>query len=67
MCCDKCKFYRWHFEWCVKWNCETDGRAVRNCFEKADTPIRNFMVTGATKYIYTSEENIRTSYLRYSA
>lgn len=58
MNCDGCKHYRWYFEWCAKWNCETDSRAVHNCFEEDDTPIRNDMVSGATKKIYTKLEEI---------
>ena len=33
MNCDKCKFYIWYYDWCKKWRCEVDGRAVYPCFE----------------------------------
>ena len=32
MNCDKCKFYNWYYDWCAKWQCEVDGRAVYPCF-----------------------------------
>ena len=31
--CDKCKYYNWYYDWCKKWYCEADGRAVYPCFE----------------------------------
>ena len=34
MNCDKCKFYKWYYDWCKKWHCEVDGRAVYPCFEQ---------------------------------
>lgn len=33
MCCDKCRFYNWYYDWCRKWKCEVDGRAVYPCFK----------------------------------
>lgn len=37
MNCDKCKFYNWYYDWCEKWQCEVDGRAVHDCFEPIPT------------------------------
>ena len=41
MNCDKCKYYNCYCDWCDKWECKVDGRAVRNCFEEAKPP-KNF-------------------------
>lgn len=46
MNCDECKHYCWYYDKCYKWNCEVDAREVHNCFEKRDTPIRDFMAIG---------------------
>lgn len=33
MNCDDCQFYNWYYDWCSKWQCKVDGRAVYNCLE----------------------------------
>ena len=44
MRCDDCRYYRWYYDWCDKWQCEVDARSIHNCFEKYATPIRDEMV-----------------------
>lgn len=34
MNCDKCKNYNWYYDWCKKWKCKVDCRAVYDCFER---------------------------------
>ena len=36
MNCDKCKHYRWYYDWCDKWMCEVDARSVYSCYEVED-------------------------------
>lgn len=36
-CCDSCTHYHWYYDYCDKWDCEVDSRAVNDCFE----PRRN--------------------------
>lgn len=38
MNCDKCKYYHWYCDWCAKWDCKVNERAVCNCFEEAKPP-----------------------------
>jgi len=33
MNCDHCKYYRWYYDRCERWDCEVDAREVHNCFE----------------------------------
>ena len=33
MNCDKCKNYNWYYDWCKKWHCEVDNRAIYSCYE----------------------------------
>lgn len=47
MNCDKCKYYKWYYDYCEKWDCEVDSREVHNCFEQMETPILDAMVHGA--------------------
>lgn len=49
--CDNCKHFSWYYDRCGKWKCKVDYRAVHNCFEKRETPIRDAMVSGAKKLI----------------
>ena len=32
MNCDACQHYCWYYDWCDKWKCEVDARAVYKCF-----------------------------------
>lgn len=34
--CDNCKHYHWYYDYCDKWECETDARSVHNCLEPAE-------------------------------
>ena len=43
MSCDKCEYYNWYYDYCRKWDCEIDGRAVHNCYEKMNTPVSDVM------------------------
>ena len=43
MNCDGCKYYNWYYDYCRKWDCKIDGRAVYNCYEKMDTLISDVM------------------------
>lgn len=54
MNCDECKHYEWYYDRCKKWECEIDARAVHNCFERRDTPIRNMMVNPTVPTVYHS-------------
>lgn len=47
--CDECKFYKWYYDYCEKWQCKIDPREVHNCFEKYDTPILDMMVKGVDR------------------
>lgn len=31
--CDNCKYYRWYYDRCTKWDCEIDSRSVQDCHE----------------------------------
>lgn len=44
MCCDKCKYYVWYWDKCLKLDCIVDAREVHNCFESISTPIYDYMV-----------------------
>lgn len=44
MNCDECKWYRWYYDHCDKWDCTIDGRSVHNCFEDRNTPVLDAMV-----------------------
>lgn len=33
-CCDNCKWYKWYWDRCTKWNCECDARERHSCFEE---------------------------------
>lgn len=44
MNCDNCKYYKWYYNHCRKWDCEIDTREVHNCYEPYDTPIRDNMI-----------------------
>ena len=56
MKCDNCKYYRWYYNHCEKWDCDVDERAVHNCFEKQDTPI--YDATVKTTNIKQTERSI---------
>lgn len=43
MSCDECKWYNWYYDYCKKWDCKIDGRAVHNCYEKSDTSVSDAM------------------------
>lgn len=45
MHCDDCKFYRWYYDHCDKWNCKTDERSFCNAFEEMNKPILKFMLS----------------------
>lgn len=49
MHCDDCKFYRWYYDHCDKWNCKTDERSFCNAFEERKKPLREIMVNGSTQ------------------
>lgn len=36
MKCDNCKYYDWYYDFCNKWKCEVDARAVHDCFEDGE-------------------------------
>ena len=44
MNCDGCKYYRWYYDHCDKWDCKVNEKEVHNCFEQYATPIRDTMV-----------------------
>lgn len=31
-CCDNCSYYNWYWEFCTKWNCETNPWLVAPCW-----------------------------------
>ena len=31
-CCDNCIHYHWYYDYCDKFECEVDGRAVYGCY-----------------------------------
>lgn len=33
-CCDNCLHYHWYYDYCDKYDCEVDARAVYDCFEE---------------------------------
>ena len=38
--CDHCKHYNWYYDFCDKWNCEVDAKAVYDCFERNNKEIK---------------------------
>ena len=40
MNCDSCKHYCWYYDWCAKWKCEVDGRAVYDCYETNEKELK---------------------------
>lgn len=33
-CCDKCRHYKWYYDYCSKWKIKMDYRSVFSCFEE---------------------------------
>lgn len=33
MKCDNCTHYHWYWDYCDKWKCKVDARAIYDCFE----------------------------------
>lgn len=33
MNCDRCRYYHWYYDYCDKWKCKVDSKAIYNCFE----------------------------------
>lgn len=42
--CDECKYYKWYYDRCERWDCEVDPREVHNCCVSRETPILDMMV-----------------------
>lgn len=40
MMCDKCTFFQWYYDYCVKWKCKVDFREVRDCFKARVTDVK---------------------------
>ena len=37
-CCDTCKYYHWYYDYCDKYDCKVDARAVCSSYEKYEKP-----------------------------
>lgn len=58
MNCDNCRFYRWYYDRCEKWNCEVDAREVHNCFEQRETPVRDAMANSGQITLWHRETGV---------
>lgn len=32
-CCDTCVYYKWYYDLCTLFNCQTDARSICNCYK----------------------------------
>lgn len=37
--CDNCKYYNFCYDYCQKWECNVDHKAVYGCFEPIESEV----------------------------